>query len=214
MKIKDVFIFIAGAAIGSGISFFVTKKALGDKIEKQIEERLEAQYQEELKSVKESFAYLAEEDKKKAAAAKDKPSIDVYVNALNKVKEQESEAEAERINYSDPKTILIEKEIEDEIYSSDDEENEEDESTAVKEPYILKKLPNDDYNCISVTYYADGTYADFRDTEIEIEEYIGKKMMDYVASSNKDEIFIRNEDLELDIDIVKDNRTYDEVMFG
>ena len=34
------------------------------------------------------------------------------------------------------------------------------------------------------------------------------------SNTDKDEVFIRNEDLGLDIDITKDTRTYDEVMFG
>lgn len=222
MTIKDPIIFVAGAAIGSGITYFVTKKILSDKIEK----KFEAQYQEELQSVKDSFAYLAEEDKKKAAEAKEKPSLDVYMNAVNKTREREAAEEKEnekeppRVNYSDPKSLMIERELEEE----EDEDDADtplvdttiiDEDTDTSQPYILKRIPaDDDYSRVMVTYYADGTYADARDAEMEIEDYIGKKMMEYVANSDKDEIFIRNEELELDIDIVKDNRTYDDVMFG
>ena len=39
-------------------------------------------------------------------------------------------------------------------------------------------------------------------------------MMDYVENTEKDEIFIRNDELNIDVDIRKDTRTYDEVMFG
>ena len=59
-----------------------------------------------------------------------------------------------------------------------------------------------------------GTMIDSRDQEMEIEEYIGKNMMDYIANTDKDEIIIRNDELSLDLDITKDARTYDEVMFG
>ena len=222
MTIKDPIIFIAGAAIGSGITYFTTKKILSDKLEK----KFEAQYQEELQSVKDSFAYLAEEDRRKAAEAKEKPSLDVYIDAVNKTREREAaearekEKEQPRLNYSDPKSLLIERELEeDEIEDDADtpliDTTIIDEDTDTSQPYIMKRLPDDDdYTRISVTYYADGTYADARDSEMEIEDYIGKKMMEYVASSDKDEIFIRNEELELDIDITKDNRTYDDVMFG
>lgn len=213
MQIKDPIIFLVGAAIGSGITYFVTKKV----IEEKIEIKYEAQYQEELKSVKESFAYLAEEDRKKAEAAKNKPPVrEVYETAINEARAREAEAEAKKVNYSKPATIGLEDdEIEDDANTPLIDTTIIDEDTDTSQPYILKRIPDDeDYTRVSVTYYADGTYADSRDTEMEIEEYIGKNMMDYVAHTDKDEVFIRNEELGLDIDITKDTRTYDEVMFG
>ncbi len=212
MRIKDPIIFLAGAAIGSGITYFVTKKVIGEKVEA----KYEAQYQEELKSVKESFAYLAEEDRKKAEAAKNKPSIDIYTEAINKARAREEEAEAKKVNYSKPETIGLEDdEIEDDANTPLIDTTIIDEDTDTSQPYILKRIPDDeDYTRVSVTYYADGTYADSRDAEMEIEEYIGKDMMDYVSHTDKDEVFIRNEELGIDVDIIKDTRTYDEVMFG
>lgn len=212
MQIKDPIIFLAGAAIGSGITYFVTKKVIGEKVEA----KYEAQYQEELKSVKESFAYLAEEDRKKAEAAKNKPSIDIYTEAINKARAREEEAEAKKVNYSKPATIGLEDdEIEDDANTPLIDTTIIDEDTDTSQPYILKRIPDDeDYTRVSVTYYADGTYADSRDAEMEIEEYIGKDMMDYVSHTDKDEVFIRNEELGIDVDIIKDTRTYDEVMFG
>ena len=212
MQIKDPIIFLAGAAIGSGITYFVTKKVIGEKVEA----KYEAQYQEELKSVKESFAYLAEEDRKKAEAAKNKPSIDIYTEAINKARAREEEAEAKKVNYSKPATIDLEDdEIEDDANTPLIDTTIIDEDTDTSQPYILKRIPDDEeYTRVSVTYYADGTYADSRDAEMEIEEYIGKNMMDYVSHTDKDEVFIRNEELGIDVDIIKDTRTYDEVMFG
>lgn len=213
MQIKDPIIFLVGAAIGSGVTYFVTKKV----IEEKAEIKYEAQYQEELKSVKESFAYLAEEDRKKAEAAKNKPPVKaVYEAAINEARAREEAAESKKVNYSNPQTIDFEDdEIEDDANTPLIDTTIIDEDTDTSQPYILKRIPDDeDYTRVNVTYYADGTYADSRDTEMEIEEYIGKKMMDYVANTDKDEVFIRNEDLGLDIDITKDTRTYDEVMFG
>ena len=70
------------------------------------------------------------------------------------------------------------------------------------------------HSLITVIYYADGTYADQHGTEVEIEDYIGSEMMGYIEETSKEEVFIRNEELELDVDIIKDSSTYDEVMFG
>lgn len=208
MQIKDVIIFTTGLAIGAAGSFFVTKKLVSDKLE----EKFEAQYQKDLESVKESFAELAEKDKKRAEAAKEKPPLEIYAQALNKVKERE----AGKVNYSNIATAEEEEEVADEDTPLIDT-TLIDETTDTSQPYALKRWPTaseSEYTQLEVTYYADGTYADSMDTEMEIEEYIGRNMMDYVANTDKDEVYIRNDELCLDIDIRKDVRTYDEVMFG
>lgn len=211
MTIKDPIIFLVGTAIGSGVTWFVTKKT----IEKKAEEKYEALYQKEVESVKASFLHLNEKAKEKAAEAEihneKPPSLDIYTDALKKAKEKE-----EKVNYTN---FTVEEESEE-----DDEEDSIvdktliDETTDTSQPYILKRMPNPNedpnYTQIEVTYYADGTYADSRDTEMEIEDYIGRKMMDYVENTEKDEVFIRNDELNIDVDIRKDTRTYDEVMFG
>ena len=211
MTIKDPIIFLVGTAIGSGVTWFVTKKT----IEKKAEEKYEALYQKEVESVKASFLHLNEKAKEKTAEPEvhneKPPSLDIYTDALKKAKEKE-----EKVNYTN---FTVEEESEE-----DDEEDSIvdktliDETTDTSQPYILKRMPNPNedpnYTQIEVTYYADGTYADSRDTEMEIEDYIGRKMMDYVENTEKDEVFIRNDELNIDVDIRKDTRTYDEVMFG
>lgn len=211
MTIKDPIIFLVGAGIGSGVTWFVTKKA----IEKKAEKKYEALYQKEVESVKASFLHLNEKAKEKTAEPEvhneKPPSLDIYTDALKKAKEKE-----EKVNYTN---FTVEEEPEE-----DDEEDSIvdktliDETTDTSQPYILKRMPNPNedpnYTQIEVTYYADGTYADSRDTEMEIEDYIGRKMMDYVENTEKDEVFIRNDELNIDVDIRKDTRTYDEVMFG
>lgn len=211
MTIKDPIIFLIGTAIGSGVTWFVTKKT----IEKKAEEKYEALYQKEVESVKASFLHLNEKVKEKTAEPEvhneKPPSLDIYTDALKKAKEKE-----DKVNYTN---FTVEEESEE-----DDEEDSIvdktliDETTDTSQPYILKRMPNPNedpnYTQIEVTYYADGTYADSRDTEMEIEDYIGKKMMDYVENTEKDEVFIRNDELNIDVDIRKDTRTYDEVMFG
>lgn len=211
MTIKDPIIFLVGAGIGSGVTWLVTKKT----IEKKAEEKYEALYQKEVESVKASFLHLNEKAKEKTAEPEvhneKLPSLDIYTDALKKARDKE-----EKVNYTN---FTVEEEPEE-----DDEEDSIvdktliDETTDTSQPYILKRMPNPNedpnYTQIEVTYYADGTYADSRDAEMEIEDYIGRKMMDYVENTEKDEVFIRNDELNIDVDIRKDTRTYDEVMFG
>ena len=211
MQIKDPIIFLVGAGVGSAVTWFVSKKFMEEKLEA----KYEAIYQKEVESTKESFAHLTELAKEKAAEAKDKPSLDIYTSVLKQARE--TEAEQKRINYSNITSEKPEEEYDEELDSVVDD-SLIDETTDTSQPYILKRMPdpNEDpnYTQIEVTYYADGTYADSRDAEMEIEDYIGRKMMDYVENTDKDEIFIRNDELCIDLDIRKDTKTYDEVMFG
>lgn len=214
MQIKDPLIFIAGSIVGAGITFLTTRKILNDKAEA----KYEALYQKDKQSLIDSIAEYREKDKKRAEAAREKPPLTLYVDAINKANEREAAKEA-RVNYSSISTgnAKEEEEIEDDAEAPLIDSTLIDEDTDTSGPYVMKRWPNpseSEYTQLEVTYYSDGTYADTRDTEMEIEDYIGKKMMDYVANTDKDEIFIRNDELGLDIDITKDSRTYDEVMFG
>ena len=208
MQIKDPIIFVVGAAIGATGAWFFTKRYYKKKADEEIE------------SVKQSFKKLQEDAQKRANAAKNKPDLSVYMEALNKSEEnQEPETpnEPKVINYSgftempepeDTEVIdrkeLLPKPIEPNVDRT--------------KPYLINRLPyadeDPDYTQITVIYYADGTYADPHGKEMEIEDYIGVNMMGYIEETDKEEVFIRNEELGVDIGIVKDARTYDEIMFG
>ena len=205
MQIKDPIIFVAGTAIGAVSAWFFTKRYYQKKADAEIE------------SVKQSFKKLQEDAQKRANAAKNKPDLSVYMEALNKSEENHESEAPKVINYSG---------------FTETPESEDDEVIDRKEllpkpiepnvdrtkPYLINRLPyadeDPDYTQITVVYYADGTYADPHGKEMEIEDYIGVNMMGYVEETDKEEVFIRNEELGVDIDIVKDARTYDEIMFG
>ena len=149
--------------------------------------------------------------------------MSVYVEALKKAEEQENaktDAPEGPINYSgftnaaEEDAEDSEPEIEPYVHTSRPIEKNVDHS----KPYLLDRMPYPNekpyHSLITVIYYADGTYADQHGTEMEVEDYIGADMMGYIEETSKDEVFIRNEQLELDVDIIKDNRTYDEIMFG
>lgn len=215
MQIKDPIIFVVGAGIGAGIAWFLTKRAYEKRI------------QEEVNSVKETFAQLYEDAKKRADENKNKPDLDSYAEWK---RQQEETQTAEEINselqnktvnthatdYTDFINGLADnpREIDTSGLGPQPVEKNPDKSR----PYLINRLPysneKPNYDVITVIYYADGTYAEPHGTEMEVEDYIGTNLMDYVENTDKDEIFIRNDDLEIDIDIVKDARSYDEIMFG
>lgn len=198
MQIKDPIIFVVGAVVGAAGAWFFTKKYYQKKADEEIE------------SVKVSFKKLQEDAQKRANAAKNKPDISVVVEALNKSAEKENGPTV--VNYSG---FTEEQEAEEEISRDELLPKPLEPNVDRSKPYLINRLPysdeDPDYTQITVMYYADGTYADMQGRQMEIEEYIGTNLMGYVEETDKEEIFIRNEDLGIDIDICKDARSYEEL---
>lgn len=73
----------------------------------------------------------------------------------------------------------------------------------------------DGYDAVSLTYYSDGTVADDDDRamdESEIEETIGKDSLTHFGEYEDDSVFVRNDRLKVDYEILMDQRTYSEVL--
>lgn len=71
------------------------------------------------------------------------------------------------------------------------------------------------YDGVSLTYYLDGTVADDNDRamdENEIEETIGKDSLSHFGEYEDDSVFVRNDRLKADYEILMDQRTYAEVL--
>jgi hypothetical protein len=76
-------------------------------------------------------------------------------------------------------------------------------------PYDFDTL--DDYKIVELTYYADGVLED-EDGDIvdDVEELIGSEALGTFGEYEDDAVFVRNDYLETDIQILKDYRTYEE----
>lgn len=73
----------------------------------------------------------------------------------------------------------------------------------------------DGYDEISLTYYADGTVTDDSDramSEDEIEETIGKDSLTHFGEYEDDSVFVRNDRLKADYEILTDQRSYADVL--
>lgn len=73
----------------------------------------------------------------------------------------------------------------------------------------------DGYDEISLTYYADKTLTDDHEhpmSEDEIEETIGKESLRHFGEYEPDSVFVRNDRLKVDYEILMDQRTYAEVL--
>lgn len=191
-KITSFMMFIFGAAVGSVVTWQYTKK------------KYEQIAQEEIDSVKETFSKLKEVKNKDNESdennnvgtiverAKDKPSIVEYAAKLRK---------QGYINYSNTDSLF---------------EEEVDENMINDRPYVIS--PDefgefDDYDTISLTYYADQVLVDEDDELVEdIEETVGFESLNAFGEYEDDSVFVRNDRLKCDYEILLDQRKYSDVI--
>lgn len=180
MNWNKVFIFAAGAVIGSA----VTWKLLKDKYAKIA--------QEEIDSVKEVFS------KKKNG-----PNTIDGVIETKEVKTETLQSFKDKVqelgytNYSD---------------ISKDEEGGSD---MIDKPYVIEpeEFGENDYETVSLTYYADGVLADDRDNVVEdVESMVGVESLNHFGEYEDDSVFVRNDRLETDYEILMDLRKFSEVV--
>lgn len=75
---------------------------------------------------------------------------------------------------------------------------------------------NDNYTQISLVYYAgDGVLADDEDEVVEdIEATVGEDFAEHFGEYEDDSVFIRNDRLRCDYEILRDNRSFSDVAEG
>lgn len=196
-KITSFMMFIFGAAVGSVVTWQYIKK------------KYEQIAQEEIDSVKETFSKLKVKNKDNESEennnvrtiveiverAKDKPSIMEYAAKLHK---------QGYTNYSNTDSL------------SEDSNVSEEKVVYNGKPYVIS--PDefgelDDYETISLTYYADQILADEDDELVEdIEETVGFESLNAFGEYEDDSVFVRNDRLKCDYEILLDQRKYSDVV--
>ena len=150
------------------------------------------------KLMKDKYEQLVQDeiDSVKAAFRKEHP--------LPEKKERPKPTEKERKAYSE--------------YTSKLGYTEEKKPAPVQEPHIISPEEfgdQDEYDEISLTYYADGTVTDDNDramSEDEVEETIGKESLTHFGEYEDDSIFVRNDRLKADYEVLMDQRSYADVL--
>ena len=196
-KITSFMMFIFGAAVGSVVTWQYIKK------------KYERIAQEEINSVKETFSKLEVKSKDNESEennnvrtiverAKDKPSVVEYAAWLRR---------RGYTNYSDTDSLSEDSNV---------SEEEVDENMINDKPYVIS--PDefgefDDYEKISLTYYADQVLADEDDELVEdIEETVGFESLNAFGEYEDDSVFVRNDRLKCDYEILLDQRKYSDVI--
>lgn len=198
-KLVGFMMFVLGAAAGSTVAW------------KYAKEKYEQIAQEEIDSVKESFSKREVETqdnepkqtgniRDKAEQAKDKPSVADYAAKLRK---------EGYTNYSNPGTVIDDTE-------PNTEKKEDKDSMAFDKPYTIS--PEEfgemyDYEKISLIYYDDEVLADDDDELVDdIENVVGSEALTKFGEYEDDSVFVRNDRLKCDYEILLDQRNYSDII--
>ena len=181
-----IFSFIVGAAIGS----VVTWKIVKTKYENLI--------QEEIDSVKAAYA--------------NKQASDLYGDTENRFVEKCD------IDLEPDEKELDMKELQSTIrrlnYANCSKKEEVD--VVDTNPYVISPEAfgdKDDYETISLTYYSDGVLTDDADNIIEdVNDTVGEESLKSFGEYEDDSVFVRNDRLKCDYEILLDTRKYSDVV--
>lgn len=188
--LSNTLMFIAGAAAGSAVAWKILKT------------KYERIAQEEIDSVKATFSKRY-----------GKPEDETDVEEVEVVKEEPHVPDAATVRdyaavlakngYTDyANTVVVEKK----------------EITAVAEedgPYVISPEEfgsRDDYETVSLTYYSDGVVADDMDYRVDdLDSIVGIESLTRFGEYEDDSVFVRNDELKTDYEILLDTRRYADV---
>lgn len=180
--IVGVLTFIAGVAAGSVATYLITSK------------RYEKIIDEEIASVKETYAKRFEK-------------LTIYDPFAD---EEDNEDEEDNSEIEKEYTQMIN----DLKYSSDDERTNVNDKPYVISPELYREHEDEGYDSVNLTFYADGILAfdDDMDVVEDIEETVGVESLSHFGEYEDDSVFIRNDKLKYDAEILLDPRKYSDVI--
>ena len=175
--LSSIGMFVAGAAIGSLVTW------------KLVKTKYEQIAQEEIDSVKEAFS---------------------------KRGDKSSDKEDEGIEEADSEKKTFEGIIDESCYKTEStDKGEKKEMNNSDRPYVItpEEFGDSDYAIISLTYYTDGTVTNEKNKIVaNVDELVGLDSLNHFGEYEDDSVFVRNDALQIDFEILKDWRDYSEVM--
>ena len=176
--LKSLLIFAAGVVIGSEATWKLTK------------DKYKAIADEEIESVKETFA-------------KRKKKEDIETPTLLDVSSMHPK-------FSDADLKKLKQTITTNGYRNYSNIAKEEEPIMAK-PYVIspEEFGEADYPTESLTYYADGILTDERNDIIEdVERMVGMESLNHFGEYEDDSVFVRNDELRTDYEILLDNQRF------
>jgi len=192
--------FMAGLTVGAATAWLCLRK------------RYEQIAQEEIDSVKATYAERKVSTNNNSSDKTPMNHKEISNDESNKIKADRAKLKPDLVDYA---AKLAEKGYTN--YSMPNEKNvkEEETVTMTDKPYVIS--PDDfgdmdDYAQISLTYYSDDILADEDDEIIEdVEETVGIDFAEHFGDYEDDSVFVRNDRLKCDYEILRDNRPYSDV---
>lgn len=179
-KVTGLIIFVLGAATGSAVTWQFAKK------------KYERIAEEEINSVKEVFSKREQDMADVEITVEPKPSVEA---SLKKFEEK-------------PDISTYAGILKNEAYVPEGTE------MAENKPYVISPEEFgefEDYDTISLTYYADQVLVDDGGDKIEdVDDVVGMESLTRFGEYEDDSVFVRNDRLRCDYEILMDERTYSE----
>lgn len=192
--LKNALLLTTGIAVGGGAGYLVTKKML--------EQRFEADLNEQIAEVKEYYKLLRKEGEysQLVKPAEELAELPKYEDVISEYSGEEEDEEEE--------AVVVESE-------SNEERNTD-------EPYVISvdEYMNDreEYDKNTVTYFeVDDVLVDEREQVIpDVDNTVGTDCLTKFGHKSNDNkvVYVRNERLEADFEILLDTRSYSETVLG
>ena len=183
--LNKVLIFAAGVAVGAFVSYRVLEAKIAAKYEQIAQEDSES-FRETYNRMK--AEHEAEMEECEAIERAKKPDLSEY---RNKLKE--------------------------EGYNTGYFEDEIEEVARVERPYVISPSEFgelDGYETVSLTYFNDGVLTtDYDNEEVDyVDDVVGLDSLEHFGEYENDTVFVRNDRLKVDYEIMRDNRNYSDVV--
>ena len=189
-RLSNTLAFTVGVAAGALVTYILIKKHFKKIADDEIDTMREY-FQN--KRAEEANALEEEPDEAEVKEARDerqedKPNIREYASLIKK---------ENYTNYSDTAT---------------DKKKEVDD---VEKPYVItpEEFGELDYSTISLTYYSDDVLTYESDELVEdVDDIVGADFAEHFGEYEDDSVFIRNDRMKTDFEILVDKRNYSDVV--
>lgn len=178
----------------SNVVIFVVGAAVGSAVTwKLLKTKYEQIAQEEIDSVKEAFSkrFTPEDSNGPQESGESQMTLNEYSEKLKEMKYANDLAMAEK----EKKGVIID--------------------MNKSEPYVISPEEFgelDDYDAISLNYYADGVLTDDWDNVIEdVDDMVGLDSLNHFGEYEDDSVFVRNERDKADYEILLDTRNFADI---
>lgn len=183
--LSKIIVFAAGAVTGSVVTY------------KLVEHKFRQHMQEEIEAVREFYGVGENVADKLPKESDDDEDEQACVDAPSEYYEKTTESERSRYRNIAKDHGYIEEEEDD-----------------MDKPYVIRpeEYGEEGYVQQSLTYYADGIITNERGKIIKnADELIGINPEDHFGEYEDDSVFVRNDAIKIDYEILKDYREYSEI---